>query len=53
MLNMSTFADTADIYAIIHFVPHPCHHITVDESHSTGGTVAKIPEINRQWKAAP
>jgi hypothetical protein len=41
MLNMSTFADTADIYAIVHFVPHPCHHITVDQSHSSGETVAK------------
>jgi hypothetical protein len=36
MLNMSTFADTADIYAIIHFVPHPCQHITVDQSHNSG-----------------
>jgi hypothetical protein len=49
MLNVSTFADTADIYAIIHFVPHPCQHITVDQSHSSGDTVAKIPEISRQW----
>jgi hypothetical protein len=46
MLNMSIFADTADIYEIIHFVPHPCQHITVDQSHSSGDTVAKIPEIS-------
>jgi hypothetical protein len=44
MLNVSIFADTADIYA--HFVPHPCQHITVDQSHSSGDTVAKIPEIS-------
>jgi hypothetical protein len=50
MLNMSTFADMADISAIIHFVPHPCQHITVDQSHSSGDTVVKIPEIRRQWK---
>jgi hypothetical protein len=43
---MSTFADAADIYAIIHFVPHPCQPITVDQSHSSGDTVAKIPEIS-------
>jgi hypothetical protein len=50
MLNVSTFADAADIYAIIHFVPHPCQHITVDQSHSSGDTVVKIPEISRQWR---
>jgi hypothetical protein len=45
ILNMSTLADTADIYAIIHFVPHPCQHITSDQSHSSGNTVAKTLEI--------
>jgi hypothetical protein len=30
MLNVSTFGNTADIYAIVHFVPHACQHITVD-----------------------
>jgi hypothetical protein len=30
MLNMSTFGNTADIYAIIHFVPHSCQHITAN-----------------------
>jgi hypothetical protein len=27
---MSTFGNTADIYAIVHLVPHACQHITVD-----------------------
>jgi len=31
----------ADIYAIVHLVPHPCQHITVTQSHSRGDTVAK------------
>jgi hypothetical protein len=30
MLNVSTSGNTADIYAIIHLVPHACQHITVD-----------------------
>jgi hypothetical protein len=42
MLNVSTFGNTADIYAIIHLVPHACQHIMVDQSHSSGDTVAKI-----------
>jgi len=42
MLNVSTFGNTADIYAIVHLVPHACQHITVDQSHSSGDTVAKI-----------
>jgi len=42
MLNVSTFGNTADIYAIVHLVPHACQHITVDKSHSSGVTVAKI-----------
>jgi len=41
LLNVSTFGNTADIYAIVHLVPHVCH-ITVDQSHSSGDTVAKI-----------
>ena len=43
---MSTFGNTADIYAIVHLVPHACQHITVDQSHNTGDTVAKILDIN-------
>ena len=42
MFNLSTFGNTADIYAIGHLVPHACQHITVDQSHSSGDTVAKI-----------
>jgi hypothetical protein len=30
MLNVSTFGNTVDIYAIVHLVPHACQHITVD-----------------------
>ena len=30
MLNVSTFGNTADIYAIVHLVPHACQHITVE-----------------------
>jgi hypothetical protein len=30
MLNMSTFGNTADVYAIVKLVPHVCRHITVD-----------------------
>ena len=50
MLNVSTFGNTADIYAIVHLVPHACQHITVDQSHSSGDTVAKIPEISGEWR---
>jgi len=42
MFNMSTFGNTADIYATVHLVPHACQLITVDQSHSSGDTVAKI-----------
>jgi hypothetical protein len=30
MLNVSAFSNTADIYAIVHLVPHVRQHITVD-----------------------
>jgi hypothetical protein len=30
MFVVSTFGNTADIYAIVHLVPHVCQHITVD-----------------------
>jgi hypothetical protein len=30
MLNVSTFGNIADIYAIVHLVPHACQHITFD-----------------------
>jgi len=42
MLNVSTFGNTADIYVIVHLVPHACQHITVDQNHSSGDMVAKI-----------
>jgi len=50
MLNVSTFGNTAGIYAIVHLVPHTCQHITVDQNNSSGDTVAKtqtgfIPEF--------
>jgi len=41
-LNVSTFGNSADIYAIIHLVPHASKHITVDQNHSSSDTVAKI-----------
>ena len=50
MLNVSTFGNTADIYAMVHFVPHACQHVTVDQSHSSGDTVAKILEISWEWR---
>ena len=50
MLNVSTFGNTADIYALVHLVPHACQHITVDQSHSSGDTVAKILEISGEWR---
>ena len=46
MLSVSTFGNTADIYAIVHLVPHVCQHITVDKSHSSGDTNAKILMIS-------
>jgi len=46
MFNVSTFRNTADTYAIVHLVLHACQHITVDQSHSSGDTVAKI------WRSA-
>ena len=42
MLNLSTFGNTTDIYAIVRLVPHACQHITVVQSHSSGDAVAKI-----------
>ena len=36
MLNVSTFGNTADIYAIVHLVTHACQQITVDLSQSSG-----------------
>ena len=49
LLNVSIFGNTADIYVIVHFILHPCQHITVDHSHSSGDTVAKILEMSGEW----
>ena len=38
----STFGNTADIYAIVHLVPHACQHNTVDQSHSSGASLRQI-----------
>jgi hypothetical protein len=40
MLSVSTFGYTADMYTTIHFIPHVCQHIMVDQSHSSGDTAA-------------
>jgi hypothetical protein len=50
MLNKSTFGNTAEIYTIVHLVPHTCQHITVDQSHSIGDRVVEILEISREWR---
>ena len=42
MLNVSTLGNTADIFAIDHLVPHACQHITVNQSHNSVNTIAKI-----------
>jgi len=42
MIYVSTFGNTADIYVIVHLVPHACQRITFDQIHSSGDTVAKI-----------
>ena len=36
MLNVSTFGNTADIYATVHLVPQACQPVTVDQSHGSG-----------------
>ena len=46
ILNVSIFGNMVDSYVIVHLVPHACQHITVDQSHSSGDTVAKI------WRSA-
>ena len=47
MLSVSTFGNTADIYAIVHVVPHACHSI----SRSTRATAAVI-RLRRSWRLA-
>ena len=53
MLNMSTFGNTADIYATVHLVSHACQHITVDQSHSNGDMVAKIWRLEESGGTTP
>ena len=50
MLNVYTFGNKRDIYAIVRLVPHAYQHITFDQSHSSGDTVAKILEISGEWR---
>ena len=50
MLEVSTFRNTADIYALVYLVPHACQQITVDQSHSSSDAVAKILEISGEWR---
>jgi len=50
MLNVSTFGNMADIYVIVHLVPHACQHITVNKSHSSGDMVAINLEISGEWR---
>ena len=50
MFNVSSFGNTADIYAIAHLVAHACQHITGDQSHSSGDRIAKIQEIIGEWR---
>jgi hypothetical protein len=49
MLNIYNFGNTADMYAIVHLVPHACQHITVDTSHSNGNTFAKILTFTERY----
>jgi len=50
MLYVSTFGNTADIYAIVHLVPHACQHITVDQNHSSGDNGCENLEISGEWR---
>ena len=45
--NVSILGNTADIYAIVHLVPHACHSI----SRSTRATAAVI-RLRRSWRLA-
>jgi hypothetical protein len=49
MLNIYTFGNTADIYAIVHLVPHAWQHNTVDPSHSSVDTFAKILTFTERY----
>jgi hypothetical protein len=59
MLSESTFGNTADIYAIVHLVPHECQNITVD-GHTcyfsllaaNQGNYVREPFLNKTWKVS-
>jgi len=46
---MLIFGWTADLFSIVYLVPHACQHIAVDQSHSSGDTVAKIWRLAGSW----
>jgi hypothetical protein len=59
MLNVSTFGNTADIYAIVHLVPHACQHITVDVHTcyywllaANQGTYVREPFLKKTWEVS-
>ena len=62
MLIVSTFGNTADIYAIVHLVPHACQHIRLTrataavkrlrKSGDQRGVKAKCPSQNLRRKVA-
>ena len=47
MLNVSTFGNTADIYAMVHLVSHACQHITVDQQRCYG---CENLELSGEWR---
>jgi hypothetical protein len=59
MLNVSTFGNTADIYAIVHLVSHAYQHISVD-GHTcyyclraaNQGNYARELFVKKTWKVS-
>ena len=47
---MSTLFDMADIYTIIRFIPRMCQHVTINQCHACGDTVARFLKISEDWK---
>ena len=50
MLNVSTFGNTAAIYATVRLVPHACQRITVDQSHMQRWYGCENLEISGEWR---
>ena len=50
MLNVSTFGNTADIYAIVHLVPHVCQLITVDHEPQQRWYGCENLETTGEWR---